>query len=203
MSTACGPGNSSRQVDTQTMMTLRAVVLRAVSATGDDIRLSDTRLPLHSAMACSINPGLSSNRMCMKLLTYAQEQNTQSALTAQHSSCISPASAGTLSGVDTTAHAGLADCRTTVIWTRSILPDENVPIQALLLLLSITLGVITEAAHCHVCISTPSTQHTRHATTTTVMTAVAPENTMLARCGIVMHSAWRGCGGTAALLSGH
>lgn len=34
------------------MMTLRAVVLKAVSATGDDIRLSDTKLPLHSAMAC-------------------------------------------------------------------------------------------------------------------------------------------------------
>lgn len=52
ISTACGLGSSSRHVETQIITTLRAVVFSAVSATGEDMRLSDTRLPLHSAAFC-------------------------------------------------------------------------------------------------------------------------------------------------------
>jgi hypothetical protein len=74
---ACGCGNSSRQVDTHTMMTFSAVVFRAVSATTEAVRLSETRLPLHSAMACAAQQ---QGAHTHKIITQAQKVNSTDSL---------------------------------------------------------------------------------------------------------------------------
>jgi hypothetical protein len=57
ISTAWIFGNSSKQVDTTIITSFSSVVLRAVSATGDAMRLLLSRLPLHSAMDCVVKKG--------------------------------------------------------------------------------------------------------------------------------------------------